>query len=53
LHAKIWSIEGELSPYEVGFKLSQNPFSSLKYAHPKEAFKAMHVELPDEEGDDE
>jgi hypothetical protein len=43
VHAKMWLIERELSPYEVGFKLNEIPFSSLKYANPKEAFKAMHV----------
>lgn len=53
LHAKMWLIEGELSPYDVGFKLNEIPFSSLKYANPKEAFKAMHVAEPDKEGGDE
>ena len=52
VHAKMWLIERELSPYEVGFKLNQIPFSSLKYANPKESFKAMHVLQPAKEGDE-
>jgi hypothetical protein len=43
-HAKMWLVEYELSPYDVGFKLNEIPFSTLKYANPKEAFKAMHVD---------
>lgn len=41
LHATDWLTEGELSPHEVGFKLNEIPFSSLKYAMPREAFKTM------------
>ena len=52
VHAKMWLIERELSPYDVGFKLNEIPFSSLKYANPKEAFKAMHVEQPAKERDE-
>lgn len=50
VHAKMWLIERELSPYDVGFKLNEIPFSSLKYANPKEAFKANYVEQPSKEG---
>ena len=32
LHASDWLTEGELSPFDVGFKLNEIPFSSLKYA---------------------
>ena len=41
LHATDWLTEGERSPHEVGFKLNEIPFSSLKYAMPREAFKTM------------
>lgn len=51
-HAKVRLAEGELSPFDVGFELNEIPFSSLKYANPKEAFKAMHVEQPAKEGDE-
>ncbi len=46
-HAKLWLTEGELSPYDVGFKLNEMPFSSLSapdrtsYGMPREAFKSM------------
>jgi hypothetical protein len=48
--AKMWLIERELSPHDVGFKLNEIPFSSLKYANPKVAFKAMHAEQPANDG---
>lgn len=51
-HAKVWLVEGELSPHDVGIKLNEIPFSSMKYANPKEAFKAMHVAPPAEAGDE-
>ena len=41
LHATDWLTEGELSPFDVGFKLNEIPFSSLKYAKPREAFKKL------------
>ena len=50
-HAKTWLIEDELSPHDVGFKLNEIPFSSLKYAKPKQTFKAMHVEQSAKESD--
>ena len=40
-NATIWLTEGELSPFDVGFKLNDIPFSSLRYFKPREAFKAM------------
>jgi hypothetical protein len=41
VHAKLWLTEDELSPFDVGFKLNDIPFSSLKFVKPREAFKAM------------
>ena len=52
LHAKMWLIERELSPIDVGFKLNEIPFSSLKYANPKQTFMAMHVVQPAKEVDE-
>ena len=49
--ATAWLVEDELSPHDVGFKLNEIPFSSLKYANPKETFKAMHIEQPAKESD--
>lgn len=46
-HATTWLEEGELSPYDVGFKLNDvllsaiAPSKSDKYGKPREAFKAM------------
>ncbi len=40
-HAKMWLIEEELSPFDVGFKLNEIPMSALDYAHSKEAFKKL------------
>ena len=40
-HATVWLTEGGLSPFDVGFKLNGIPFSTLGYATPREAFKAM------------
>jgi hypothetical protein len=39
--AKIWLAEEELSPFDVGFKLNDMPMSALRYANPREAFKAL------------
>ena len=45
--AAVWLTEGEMSPYHVGFKLNDVPFSSLAgpgrdaYATPRQAFKAL------------
>lgn len=44
-HAQIWLTEGELSPFDVGFKLNGIPFSPLQYRSPCEAFKAMGSEF--------
>jgi hypothetical protein len=33
--------DDETSPHEVGFRLNEVPFSSLAYANPREAFKAL------------
>ncbi len=46
-HATAWLEEGDLSPYDVGFKLNDVLLSSIapsdadKYGKPREAFKAM------------
>jgi hypothetical protein len=45
-HATVWLTEGEMSPYDVGFKLNDIPFSSLAgpgggYGNPRETFKAL------------
>jgi len=39
--AKVHIIEGELSPYDVSFKLNDIPMSYLKYRSPREAFRMM------------
>lgn len=43
--------EEELSPFDVGVRLNDVPFSSLKYAKPRQAFKAMHIAQPAQEGE--
>jgi hypothetical protein len=40
-HATMWLIEEEFSPFDVGFKLNEIPFSSLEYGNPREAFKSL------------
>lgn len=40
-HATVWLTEGELSPFDVGFKLNAMPFSTLRYATPREAFRTL------------
>jgi hypothetical protein len=44
--------EDDLSPHDVGFKLNEIPFSSLKYVKPREAFKAMHLADPVQESNE-
>ncbi|MBA3483184.1 MAG: hypothetical protein H0T51_15355 [Pirellulales bacterium] len=39
--AKIWLIEEDLSPFDVGFKLNDMPMSALKYSKPREVFKSL------------
>jgi pRiA4b ORF-3-like protein/uncharacterized protein DUF6933 len=47
VHAKHWLTEGDLSPFDVGFKLNQIPMSALKgpkserYGIPREVFKLL------------
>ena len=49
-HATVWLTEGEMSPFDVGFKLNEIPFSSLaaawpnSHGKPREAFKALRSE---------
>ena len=46
-HARMWLIEKELSPHEVGFKLNDIPMSAIatetsrNYGKPREAFKLL------------
>lgn len=39
--AQMWLVEGELSPFDVGFKLNDMPMSILDYRKPREAFKGL------------
>ena len=40
-HAQVWLVEEGLSPLDVGFKLNEIPMGALKYAYPREKFKAL------------
>ena len=40
-HAKMWLIDGNLSPFDVSFKLNEIPMSYLDYANPREVFKLL------------
>jgi|SRR6516225_1577685 hypothetical protein len=45
-HATYWLTEGDLSPFDVGFRLNEIPMSALgntglPYGMPRKAFKAM------------
>ena len=50
-HATAWLEDGELSPYDVGFRLNDvllsaiAPSDSAKYGKPREAFKALAESL--------
>ena len=39
--AQIWLTEGDLSPFDVGFKLNEMPMSYLNYRNPRDAFKTL------------
>ena len=41
IHAKMWLTEEDISLHDVGCKLNDIPFSSLKYSKPREAFEAL------------
>ena len=43
-HAKMWLIENELSPFDVGSKLNEMPMSALGYENPREKFKKLAEE---------
>jgi hypothetical protein len=45
-NATICLTEGELSPFDVGFKLNETPFSSLEYSSPRKVFKLMATSAP-------
>lgn len=55
-HAEHWLTNEEISPYDVSFKLNDVLLSSLArsktdfYRKPREAFKALGMEQPAEEG---
>ena len=53
--AKIWLCEGELSPFEVAFKLNENPMAPHRYANPREVLKTLQplVELDSTKSSDE
>ena len=40
-NAKVELTEGDMSPYDVSFKLNETPMSYLKYDHPREAFNKL------------
>jgi len=46
-HAKMWLIQGELSPHDVSFKLNEIPMSALAYANPREILKSLKPEPHD------
>ena len=46
--AQIWLTEAELSPFDVGFKINNMPMSFLDYKVPRDAFKALGVNHPNE-----
>jgi hypothetical protein len=39
--AKIYLIDDQMAPHDVGLRLNETPFSVLAYANPRETFKAM------------
>jgi hypothetical protein len=43
--AKHWLSQSDVSPFDLGFKLNDTPFSSLKYLNPRECFKNL-AKLP-------
>jgi len=49
-HAQMWLTEGELSPFDVGYKLNEMPMSALGYANAREKFKLLAGDVI--EGDD-
>jgi hypothetical protein len=44
-HAKYWVVEGELSPFDVSFKLNERRMAPHGYANPRETLKALKPEL--------
>ncbi len=51
-HAKMWLIENELSPFDVGVKLNEMPMSALGYENPREKFKKLTAAGDAIEGED-
>jgi hypothetical protein len=41
--AKDWLVDEQLSPRDVSIRVNETPMSSIGYAYPREAFKAMIV----------
>jgi len=46
--AHIWLTDGELSPFDVGFKLNDMPMSYVGYKTPRDVFKTMKAEKHDD-----
>ena len=44
IQAKIHLADGDVSPFDVSFKLNDTPMSYLKYANPRESFRAMKIQ---------
>ena len=40
-HAKYWLTDGEHSPFDVGFKLNEIPFSALKYIDARDMLRSL------------
>lgn len=51
-HAKMWLIEHELPPSDVGHKLNEIPMAALEYADAREAFKKLADDCETIEGGD-
>lgn len=43
-HARFHLEYGEISPWDVSFKLNEIPMSYLKYSNPKKVFRTMNLE---------
>lgn len=46
-HAKFWLAERELSPFDVSFKLNENPMAPHRYANPREVLTSLQPEQSD------
>jgi hypothetical protein len=41
--SQMWLTKGDLSPFDVSFKINEMPMSALDYRTPREAFKALDL----------